>query len=470
MPSKVLVISANQCTTPEPVFPLGLAHLSGALRHAGHDYIWLDLLSEGDDVARTIKNFSPDFVGISVRNIDDVLIRKRETFFDGLASLVETVRRNCNCPVILGGSGFSIFPQALLELTGADFGIAGEGEAAMLSLLDALENQLDYSNIPGLVYHRGAEIVLNPAATGPIGWTLPEPDRPSTVTAHYLRHGGSLNVQTQRGCPHRCCYCTYPLIEGRNFRRRDPESVATEFEQLQQAGTRYVFIVDSVFNSSADHVAAVCEALVRRKLKLPWGCFLRPKGLTLELMRLMRRAGLSHIEFGSDSFCDAVLAAYTKDFAFDDILFSNELARRERIDCCHFLIAGGPGETRETLARTFRNSQRVSSAVFIAVVGMRIYPGTAVFARAVEEGSIAPDVGLLEPAYYVAPGLTTEEIFAKLVQFARSSPNWIVGEPDPAYENLVSRLRQRGVVGPLWSYYSMIQQIGPHRLVGRGSG
>ena len=68
-------------------------------------------------------------------------------------------------------------------------------------------------------------------------------------------------------------------------------------------------------------------------------------------MKLMARAGLSHIEFGSDSFCDEVLAAYQKDFTFEDILHSSELARQENVDFCHFLICGRAGETRETLAR-----------------------------------------------------------------------------------------------------------------------
>ena len=197
-------------------------------------------------------------------------------------------------------------------------------------------------------------------------------------------------MQTQRGCGLRCCYCTYPVIEGRRHRRRPPELVAEEFEQLQRLGAKYVFIVDSIFNSSARHVTEVCEALLRRKVKLSWGCFLRPQGLTADLIKLMARAGLSHIEFGSDSFCDEVLAAYQKDFTFDDILRSSELARREHVDCCHFLICGGPGESRETLARSFANSQQLQGAVIMAVVGMRIYPGTHLFERAISEGCDQP--------------------------------------------------------------------------------
>ena len=217
-------------------------------------------------------------------------------------------------------------------------------------------------------------------------------------------------------------------------------------------------------------MAEICEAILRRNVKLSWGCFLRPQGLTPELMKLMQRAGLAHIEFGSDSFCDEVLAAYQKGLTFDDILHSSELASREKIDVCHFLISGGPGETMETLRRGFEASLRIQNAVIIAVVGMRIYPGTRLFQQAVAEGGIGPETDLLNPTYYLAPGLGVEDVFARLQEIARLAPNWIVGDPGPAYTRLVERLRKQGVIGPLWSYFSTIQRLWPHGVNGNVNG
>jgi radical SAM superfamily enzyme YgiQ (UPF0313 family) len=470
MPGRILLISANRCAVPDPVFPLGLAHLSASLRAAGHECVWLDALADAEEFAEKLKGSRADFVGISLRNIDDVLIRKQQTFFDDLATLGSAIRRELPCPIIVGGSGFSIFPRELLELSGADYGIVGEGEVALPGLLAALESGLDYRSMPGLVFRQDGQIVMNPPAASDCDGELAAADRPSDLCAHYLRTGSMLNLQTQRGCAFRCCYCTYPVIEGRHHRRRPAEAVAMELEQLARQGARYAFIVDSVFNSSARHVTEVCEAILRRNVKLPWGCFLRPQGLTRELVQLMARAGLSHIEFGSDSFCDEVLAAYGKELTFDDIRQSGELAREAGVDCCHFVIAGGPGENRETLNRGFANSQRLNGAVIMAVVGMRIYPGTLLFKQAVAEGYIAADTDLLTPRYYVAPSLTTDEIFGRLQDFARRSPNWIVGDPDPAYQALVVRLRQRGVAGPLWSYFSMIQRLWPQGVAGAPRG
>jgi radical SAM superfamily enzyme YgiQ (UPF0313 family) len=459
--SKILLISANRCIAPDPVFPLGLACLDAALRRAGHQTRWVDLLANEAQLIDILESFRPEFVGISLRNIDDVLIRTKETFFNAASTLTETIRKISKAPIILGGSGFSIFPGELLELTHADFGIAGSGESSLLSLIEALNNGGGYQDIPGLAYSDHGKTVVNAPSTGCRDEALSCGDWPDVITSYYMRSTGMLNLQTQRGCGFRCCYCTYPVIEGKKHSRRPPEMVAEEFEQIQRLGAKHIFITDSVFNSSARHVSEICEAILRRNVKMAWGCFLRPQGLTQDLMALMARAGLSHIEFGSDSFCDEVLATYEKDFTFDDILHSCELAKRENIDCCHFFIAGGPGETMETLEASFENARQFKQPVIIAVAGMRIYPGTRLFERAVAEGAIRGDANLLAPAYYLAPGLNQESVFTKLNSFGRLSPGWITGETDASYRELVRRFRDRGVKGPLWSYFAMMQRIWP---------
>jgi len=176
-------------------------------------------------------------------------------------------------------------------------------------------------------------------------------------------------------------------------------------------------------------------------------------------MGMMARAGLMHVEFGSDSFCDSVLEAYGKGFTFEDISESSELARREKIDYCHFLISGGPGETRRTLKLGFENSHRLQNAVILAVVGMRIYPGTSLYEHARREGFAWTGADLLQPRYYLSPDLTEEEVFEHIREFSRLSPNWIVGDPSPIFLEMSERLRAKGVVRPFWSYSAMMQRL-----------
>jgi hypothetical protein len=115
----------------------------------------------------------------------------------------------------------------------------------------------------------------------------------------------------------------------------------------------------------------------------------------------------------------------------------------------------------KTLEEGFQNSRLLKNPVIMAVVGMRVYPGTPLFHRAMAEGRISANADLLTPTYYLAPGLTSEGLFERLQSFAQESPGWLPGDTTPAYASLVSKLRKRGVMGPLWSYFAMTQRIWP---------
>lgn len=462
MSSKILLLSTNRYTFPDPVFPLGLACINAALIRNGHKTECLDAnLDSQEQVKRVIAEFQPDFIGISLRNIDDVLIRKQETRYSESISICAFIRQKTRCPIIIGGAGYSIFPERLLQLTGADYGVCGEGEDAVVSLISALEEGRSPDQIPGLVFRESDRVIANPSRHQVFDNPGEFASRPERLVAHYLQTSGMLNIQTQRGCALDCCFCTYPLIEGRRHRCRSADAVAAEMEELARRNTRYLFIVDAVFNSSNEHVEAVCEAILRTGVKMHWGCFLRPFGLTPQLVKLMARAGLTHVEFGSESFSDPVLAQYGKALTFQDILHSSELAHAENLDYCHFLICGGPGETPETLQEGFQNSRHLNNAVIMPVVGMRVYPGTPLHQRAMAEGRISANADLLKPAYYLSPGLTSEWLFEQLKSFARQSHGWLPGDTTPAYASLVNKLRKRGVMGPLWSYFAITQKIWP---------
>jgi radical SAM superfamily enzyme YgiQ (UPF0313 family) len=450
MSSRVLLINSNTYDQPYPVFPLGLAHVDTALRKAGHTTRLYDCQVETEPLETAIAQFAPDFIGISFRNVDDVQFVQQRTYFEAPIEIARRVRAATKCPVILGGSAFSLYPEKMLELTGANYGVCGEGEVAVMRLLRGD----DRHDVPGLAYRENGRIVVNPRERMSAAEIAPA-ERRSELVDYYLRSSSMLSIQTQRGCPLACCYCTYPLIEGRAPRRRDPDVVAEELAAIERQGAKYVFITDSVFNTTAEHAAAVCEAILRRGVKLKWCCFLRPTDLGPELINLMARAGLSHIEFGTDSLCDSVLKEYGKSFTVAEVLAINERIHDAKIHQAHFIICGGPGETRETLRTTFENSRRLRGAVVFGLPGMRIYPGTALEARARREGVIDEHTDLLQPAYYISPALGE----ATLTAMMREAPTWIIGEMPAAMAELTQRLRQRGVVGPLWEYFATLQRM-----------
>jgi radical SAM superfamily enzyme YgiQ (UPF0313 family) len=209
-------------------------------------------------------------------------------------------------------------------------------------------------------------------------------------------------------------------------------------------------------------VVEVCEAVLRAGVKLNWDCFLRPrKGITRGLLELMQRAGLTHIEFGSDSFSDPVLRRYGKSFDFGEIRRSSELAGELKIRYTHFIIFGGPGETPESMEETIARAATLPGALYFATIGMRIYPGTPLWRLVTRQrpAEMTADY-LLEPRFYLEPPLTVAGVHARLKQVQQSSSNWAVGDPPPAFVETLAKLRRRGKAGNMWEYVEIMQRFG----------
>jgi radical SAM superfamily enzyme YgiQ (UPF0313 family) len=462
-PARVLLVNLNKYDQPYPVYPVGVAYIDGALRAAGHvTEIW-DARMAQESLEACVARCAPDFVGLSLRNIDNVQCHNPRSFIHELVEQCRRVRAATTAPLILGGSGFSVFPREIFELGGIDYGICGEGERTIVRLVEALRSgggEAALAGIPGLVF-RGADGAVRAVpcdAAGAAFATAPHHD-PELLRA-YLAQGSLPGVQTQRGCPLHCCYCTYPLIEGTRSRFLGAEAVVEELRRLSALGVKYVFFVDSVFNTSGEHVTELCEALIRADLGMQWECFLRPRGVTREMLQLMQRAGLSHIEFGSDSLSDQVLRSYGKSFTYDEIRTTSELTHELGMRYSHFIIFGGPGETRETVEETLARAKTLPGAYYFGTLGMRIYPGTPLWRTVAPEscGETAAEY-LVEPRFYIAPEFTLETLHARLREYQAENSNWIVGDPPPAFTQTMEKLRRRGVHGPMWEYAELLQRL-----------
>jgi radical SAM superfamily enzyme YgiQ (UPF0313 family) len=454
---KVFLISINKCKYPYPVYPIGLSLVANSLINNGFEVKLFDMGLQDDLLEIQVKEFSPDFIGLSMRNIDDLRIVNTSYYIPELNMIMNRIRSMTSVPIILGGSAFSLFPDRLLELSNADYGIKSEGELAIIQILKLLSTTIDPEEsqlemINGLVYRASGSIKMN--HTSPLNPDeIPFAYREQSIESHYLSSSGIVNIQTQRGCPCSCCYCTYPLIEGSEVRFRSAEQVVEEMISAKiKNSNNYFFIVDSVFNTSCEHVNAICEEMIRREVNAKWGCFLKPSNLTLEQMNLMSRAGLKHIEFGSDSFCDTVLNEYCKEFSFEDIYKASEWARLNQIYYAHFLIAGGPGETEVTLKKTFENSKKLKKTVIFIYTGMRIFPGTSLYKRAIKEHIITETSDCLKPLFYISPSVSKERISILLNDFHKQMPNWVINNPPSEIVEVMNGLWKKGVCGPLWEY------------------
>ena len=462
-PARILLVNFNTYDQPYPVYPIGLAYIEGALREDGHvTEVW-DMVPPGESLEQATVRFQPDFIGISMRNVDNAQSHNPRSFTADLLACVAKLRSVSAAPLILGGSGFSIFPEEIFALSGVEYGIVGEGEMAIRRLVRSLRGGGGaLAEIGGLMFRNaGGAVVTGPRAMGAEGFAGPPHHEPARLLA-YANEGSPMGLQTQRGCPLKCCYCTYPLIEGKRSRFRTGEDVAQEMVRMAAGGARQVFFVDSVFNTSNDHVMDVCEAILRSGVKLNWDCFLRPRtSISRELLQLMHRAGLTHVEFGSDSFSDPVLRSYGKSFDFEEIRRASVLASELKIRYTHFIIFGGPGETPDSMEQTIARAAALPDSLYFATIGMRVYPGTPLWQLATRHHPDAvPGDYLLEPHFYLEPPLTVEFIHNRLKQVQQTASNWAVGDPPPAFVETLAKLRRRGKGVNMWEYVEIMQRLG----------
>lgn len=422
---------------PYPVYPLGAAYLVAALKRAGHQATHFDLLADGglDELLIFLEGKQCDLIGISIRNLDKVDSADPKEYLGDVLETVRKVRKATDTAIVLGGPAFSIMPETLLEMFEADYGVVGEGEEVLPWLATELVNG------------RPPEQKILKSPQNLRQWhssTL----TPSTVK-YYTNHGGMLNVQTKRGCPYTCLYCSYPTIEGEKIRYRDPEDVAEEVNRLErEAGARYIFFTDSVFNDPQKRYLEIAEALIRKDNKLPWCAFFRPSDLTRQDIRLLKRSGLSTLELGTDAGCDRTLQGIGKQFCFDDVLQVHGNLIAEEIACAHFIMFGGPGENSDTLRESFENIEKLQGSVVFAYVGIRVFPGTGIVQRAIEDGVIAADQSLIDPVFYYSPAISKEEIEKAIRKNFADRVDRVY--PCHEIEKRIPLLHKFGKVGPMW--------------------
>ena len=445
---KILLISANTLTAPYPVYPLGLDYVARAVEDK-HQVKLADMnsLRDDDHLGEIIRGFSPDILGISLRNIDNTDAVDPTGFIETYRKLIQKIRGYSNALIVLGGSGFTIFPKEILDSLNADYGIIGEGERLAL-LLDAIENNKDVATIPGVVTPHIRKPIPPP-------WNKKFSQQFHINHSHfgfYLKKGGMLNLQTKRGCKYNCIYCIYPYIEGHRQRFIDPTDVANTALRLQSAGAKYFFITDSVFNSNYSHNIAIAQAFKKAGVSIPWGAFFAPIESPADYFQIMCDAGLTHVELGTESLSNRVLSSYCKPFQVQHIFDTHQHAIDAGLNVAHYFLIGGPGENSETLNETLSNVDKLKKSVLFFFCGMRIYPHTKLYEMSVKEGQILKTQSVLEPVFYHTPSIDTDEIIRRVKNEAKNRPNWVIGSGGTETTNITAKLYRRGHIGPLWEY------------------
>lgn len=409
----IQAISTHDCG--EVVFPLGLARLAAVIggRHEvrGLDlnftpYPWPELI-------RTLDDFRPEVVGVSFRNLDP-LAGNLLSFIPHLKTLAALLKKHVpTATLVLGGSGFTLFAERLLaEVPEIDLAVAGEAEVVFPQLLESFGAP---APVPGVFWKTGAGV----RREGGIVHcqeldALPLPDWRIFDPRLYLdrnRYVAFMGVETKRGCPNSCRYCLYPVLQGRGLRLRRPARVVDELVLLQREyGISSFHFTDAVVNQPAEHLRAICQEMLRRRLEIGWTGFFREDTLTAPDLDLYQKSGLLTLYFSGDGASDYTLKLLGKGLVREQILAAANLAAASGVLTVYHFLVNLPGETRSSIDETRHLleqlfSVHVAQGNLGAVVlnNLRLYPGTSLTAEIIRQGLIDPRQDLLYPTYFNPP-------------------------------------------------------------------
>ncbi len=332
----------------------------------------------------TLKKTRFDSIGIVV------IMCSTQSFRDDCRIIREIKEKNQNVKAVLFGSHPTFMPEFCVREEEVDYIVLREPEQTLQELAVALLNNESIDELPGIAYQGGnKEMVMNVDRPFMKMDDLPIPDRtllpegidyfnPAVKRVPYT------TMQTSRGCPGRCIFCTSPFFYGKQYRFRSAEKVMEEFRQIKALGYREVFIRDETFTTNKKRNMEICQSMIKENLGLSWIANGRVDLIDLDALKLMKQAGCHLIKFGVETGNDEILKNYKKGTSTAQARLVFKWAKDVGLDTHAHMVIGGPGETRETIANSvkFVKEIKASTASFGILTP---YPGTPLFDMVVKK-------------------------------------------------------------------------------------
>jgi len=455
-----------------PVVPYGACITAEAVLQRGHQVRLVDLMFKHDPIGSVISELRsqrPQVVGISVRNLDNNDMFQPVQYISELVDLVRVIRKETEAPVVLGGPAVAVMSESLLRVTGADCAVLGDGEYVYPLVLEALTKGDGLGTIPRIAWIEDGEYTVSDDRPLPLQsypeYLAPDYHRWIDVKAYRSRMA-TIPLQSKRGCPFPCVYCTYGLSEGLDYRLYHPEEVAEAISRLASKGLRDIEFVDNVFNSPYDHALEVCRQIALNKDRVRLQTMeINPQFLDRNLLEAMKAAGFVGMGITVESAADAVLRGLAKGYNAEQVHNAADAIRATDIPCLWLFLLGGPGETKETALETIDFATEVlrpGDAAFFNV-GIRIYPGTEMekIARRENVLNLEPD-DMIFPAFYFSPELDPEWTLDILHQTARRHGSILYSalSLNHPFMPLINRVASGvGLRRPLWRHTGKIRGV-----------
>ena len=421
------------------VYPTGITYLADFIHRRRPDVRQhiLDLslcpLAERANVLRaTLSSFQPDLVCFSWRDIQifsphegDASLEHAFNFyyasnplkrivasFQGLRNLYryyQDIQNNISYSwlvqkefpstrIMIGGGAFTAFADQLIEkLPEGTIGILGEGEDAILKVLnhEALNDERFIIREGGRV-SKGTKHI--PALLDSLTVDLPYL---TSIFPQYKEYVGEcIGVQSKRGCPYDCAFCLYPFIEGKRVRYRPPENVVRDISQYyHQWGARRFWFTDAQFITGKEaypQCTEILERIIRENLEIEWSGYIRTSLINAELAKLMVRSGVGDLEVaitaGSQKVLNSLHMGFKLEHLYDGCRHLRDAGFNGRVILNYSL--NSPEETEESLLQSIESYKVVASIlgedrVFPLMFFLGVQPNTDLEQRLLTEGYLS---------------------------------------------------------------------------------
>ena len=368
--------------------PLGLLAIGSYLKEHGHEVKIADRNIGRVNIAKLLKTFSPDVVGVSImssRGLED-------------AEKISKAVKKAGFTVVWGGQVPSMQTDTALGCPYVDFVSVGEGEITWLEMLEALEQGKDLRGVAGLAYRENGKTVYTAARPFADLSTLSALDFSLIDTPRYLQTylgcKKMIYLYSAKGCPFHCAFCTNTVFHKSTYRKRPTQQVIGEIKELvTKYGVDGIFFSDEIWVLKREDMLEFCTALRESGVELHWGVELRVGIMNDEDFRVMFDAGCRWITFGIESGNKEILKRIHKNIDYDRIAPTIAAVNAAGITSVTFFIIGYPGETEDQLRDTVRLINTIHASL-IPVYHFTPLPGTEIYDEVVRQGVYKPPKSL----------------------------------------------------------------------------
>jgi anaerobic magnesium-protoporphyrin IX monomethyl ester cyclase len=364
---------------------LGLCSMAAHLTE--HEVKVVDLVLVHDHIRAWLRNFlsefQPELIGISSMSFQ---YKSAETV---MSICRETVPQ---AKIVLGGYHATLaYPELTQSEAPFDYLVRGEGERALVALVEALRGERGFSEVPGLCWRRQGAFVHNPVGELLQMSQLPLPNREARVLDHFKYFNRKLDcVETSRGCTMTCTFCSITGMYGASFRCHAIDRVVADLKELQRRGTESVLIVDDNITLDAQRFRRLAEAIVEHGLhSMEYLIQASVAGIVAdpELIPALARANFAVVFLGIESVLPKNLKLFQKGDIIEKTKKAVALLREHGIAVMGGFIIGNPDDTEEDVREVFRACRKLRIDLpYVQCVTP--YPGTKIRQELLEAGLV----------------------------------------------------------------------------------